>query len=287
MARPMICAAFVDYQRPGGPLANCEFPLYSDTTFQGEIRSARSPLVIIPLLPDAPSYRVASLVDRPGAAMRPAAVVRVQSKDGDVRPVETAPPAKTDTDSYHGGGIDDEVAAIASLVFGIRCRPGGVTRRWWADEGADSAGSPVIGERQTPVWFSPAGQAMVPTIPAVVDLNELHLWLDRISSLDGCSAVAFVRAARLYGNAIWIADSDPNLAWLQLVAAIEVAAVLRKGSKPAWKRVEEIRPDLWEILVRQGDDHARQVGSLLAQLLGSADRFNHFMKEFLPARAAG
>ncbi len=48
--------------------------------------------------------------------------------------------------------------------------------------------------------------------------------LATIPSLAAPAQIALVRAARAYASGIWIAEEDPNLAWLLLVTAIEVAA---------------------------------------------------------------
>jgi hypothetical protein len=75
------------------------------------------------------------------------------------------------------------------------------------------------------------GNAMLPTLAVEVDLQEIVPLLGLLPKIEGKNAVALVRAARLYSNAIWIADDDPNWAWLQLVSAIEAAAVQHKDTE--------------------------------------------------------
>jgi hypothetical protein len=65
--------------------------------------------------------------------------------------------------------------------------------------------------------------------------HEIHLadavtYLRRYPFTSQRKAVALVRAARLYAQAIWLADEDPEFAWLSLIAACEVAAGETFGS---------------------------------------------------------
>ena len=61
-------------------------------------------------------------------------------------------------------------------------------------------------------------------------------------------AALLVQAARQYANALWVAESDPNQAWLHLVSAVEVLSSDVKLGKPVWQRLETSWPDLWTAL---------------------------------------
>ena len=56
-----------------------------------------------------------------------------------------------------------------------------------------------------------------------VDLSSDALAFDAYYSAGPEKAIAIVRAARLYQQAVWVADDDPNLAFLWLVSAVEVS----------------------------------------------------------------
>lgn len=253
-----------------------EVALYSDANFTSHLRRPDWPLDLIPTLPDP---------TRPG--VRQALVARVRWCLA--LPASATEDSKTDDQSYHGGGVDDEIASLVSLALGVRCRSGGVTRRWWRrrhDESEyDPLGYPVEHDHRPPIWTAPSGRgrAMLPTLAGQVDLQGAIPLLELLPKISGKKAVALVRAARLYSNALWVADNDPNLAWLQLVSAIEVGAVFyNKGRKPVWKRVEHAMPELWNVLIACGETHAQQVGEILAPLVKSTDRFSTFMAAFLP-----
>ena len=90
-------------------------------------------------------------------------------------PASATEESKTDDKSYHGGAIEDEIASLVSLALGIRCRSGGVTRRWWCqvDESKnDPLGYPFEYDHRPPIWTPPArGNAMLPTLAVQVDLQ--------------------------------------------------------------------------------------------------------------------
>ena len=51
-------------------------------------------------------------------------------------------------------------------------------------------------------------------------------------------AIALVRSARLYQDALWLGESEPNLCWLKLVVAVEtVANCWHAGGDAAFDRL--------------------------------------------------
>jgi len=45
----------------------------------------------------------------------------------------------------------------------------------------------------------------------------------RVRDKKRADAVALVRSARAYEDGLWVADGDPQLAWLRLIGAVELA----------------------------------------------------------------
>jgi hypothetical protein len=107
-------------------------------------------------------------------------------------------------------------------------------------------------------------------------------------------AIALVRAARMYQRGIWNADADAGLAWLEIVGAIEVAAVHRRQHGVGYTRldvVERVRtyaPRIIEAAETGGDaESVRRVAAAVAHLVASADRFVQFLETFLPPEPTG
>jgi len=65
-------------------------------------------------------------------------------------------------------------------------------------------------------------------LPAVTGQHSM-MAIEEIKTFAALSpeqAIALGRAARLYQDALWLAESEPNLSWLMLVAAVETAGKL-------------------------------------------------------------
>jgi len=254
---------------------SAEFSLYSDTWFTNIVLEPGWPVDLMPTMPNLM-----------GSGVKFAGVARVRwspdaSRDSsDVR-------LATDSRAHHGGDSGDELAALLSLALGMRCRNGGITRRWLIDRGQpglDPLGMPIEADHRPPVWdASISGRPMLPMMPLEVDLASASPLLTKFATASAEKAALLVRAARLYSGALWIADSDANQAWLQLVSAIETLATRGAGTKPTWRRTEEGLPEVWnQLMAVGGDDHARAIGDLLAQLVRSTDRFLNFLDKHLP-----
>ena len=190
-------------------------------------------------------------------------------------------PWQTDESAYYGGGAADEIAALWSLLLGVRLQAGRPTKQ--AFDNDIPGGRPWLVEPQ----FPPTSYA---TVDSVCPGPEESRLLDRCTelfstypSLTPTQAIALVRAARSYQTGIWIADVEPNTAWLLLVSAVEVAAVEHQGGsddpvtvlrrlEPAWAtRLEAAGGEILDYMARK-----------LARLLHSKARFLEFVDCFAP-----
>jgi hypothetical protein len=186
--------------------------------------------------------------------------------------------------SYHGGSLADEIAALVSLLAGVRCHAGPVSRRYLA--GGDAGGSPTWDSTQVPrlIGPPPGWRSRLPSVSLALDLGELRTPLSRYPRLTAASARELIRAARLYQQAVWNADADPQLAWLQAVGAVEVAAQRWQAPKlGAVARMRSADPVLAEILDRTSPAVREAVAEHLQGTLKSTSRFVRFMKEFAPS----
>jgi hypothetical protein len=79
-------------------------------------------------------------------------------------------------------------------------------------------------------------------IPAEISLEDARTYLERYPRASQRKAVALVRAARLYEQAVWIVEADPELSWILLVSAIEVAGQQYAGPIPRGRSRHPIGP---------------------------------------------
>ena len=197
--------------------------------------------------------------------------------------VEFPDMSSTDETRYYGGEtIADELAALTSLVLGIRIQTSGASREFGYSD--DPLGQPLEGlnEEKPSIWRT----SRIPMLPALskeCSLTKLDL-LNTIPEIDSGRYINLVRACRAYQSALWIADSDANLAWLLLVAAIETAALdYRVDSNTPESMLKEIKPCLASYLEKEGGTALLStIAQNFSHLMQSTQRFIQFGLRFLP-----
>jgi hypothetical protein len=245
------------------PVEAFEAAMYSDATLVGLAESG--PLVLMPAFPPFTEGVRMSAVARVGWSL---------NADVDL--------SKSDTDSYHGGGALEEIASLISLALGVRCRSGGITRRWLRD-GGDPLGVPMEWDHRRPYLPRRQGaRAILPNLAAEGDLREAMQLINSMNLASGAAATALIRAARQYQHAVWVAEDDPNLCWLELVSALEIAALEVNQDLPPAQRLERAKPDLWINLLSLGIEAATEIAEQLADQVRSTARFMQFCDQYLP-----
>ncbi|PAP78008.1 hypothetical protein [Rubrivirga marina] len=192
-------------------------------------------------------------------------------------------PKPEGNDHYHGGGVAEEIAALTSLELGVRLKAGSMTRRFENEE--DPRGNPfTYGSSLRPepnLLLSPTG----PVIPTLLDRAKLDTrLLSRLAALSASDSIKLARCARLYQDAVWVADSTPELSWLLLVSAVETAAVhWRTESGDPYEAVRNSGSEL-VLAVREagGEVLLKDLAPSLAKLTGATTRFVKFLLEFGP-----
>lgn len=193
--------------------------------------------------------------------------------------------SRTDTANYHGGSITDEIAALTSLCVGIRMRAGGVSRHF-LDLKHEPLGRPVAWDtRPTPVISLIKDQLILPEVIGShgYSLHEVHR-LEWLLKLSPEQTAALVRAARLYQDALWIVESEPALAWLMFVSALETAANQWKAENgTAAERLTDWDKKLVDILQNSGGNElVETVAKRIEGSLGAGKKFRDFVLQFLP-----
>ncbi len=255
----------------GEPLQETlEYPLFTDAHIIGEVRDKCGP------------YQLLNTVPIPPDAQRlvPAIVLREEAylvhSDIDMK--------KTDTTRYHGGLLSDEIAALVSLCLGIKVKAGGESRRFHPE--GDPKGRPA-GPRfgEEPIMAKLAGKK--PILPRTLGqhtLSDLKLF-ERFIDLTPEEAITLIRAARLYQDAVWLAESAPELTWIMLVSSIEIAAGYWYEDKKEnyLELLSEYKPDFVTHLESVGTKEVVSiVANEFARQLRAAKKFRDFIVEFLP-----
>src|SRR4029077_2880524 len=188
-----------------------EFLLYADADLTGRWLEL-GPYEVQSLSPSGQS--------RLGFAQR-ALLLRAWDHLVDV-PAPASSDVRTDVQSYFGGDVGDEFAALLGLALSRRIRSGGRVRQGLPelpgkDRSRPSLGMPSEALHRTPALEPPLWEPMIPWLGQPVALSDAERLLSTYPKLTGDDAVALVRAARQYVDGLWLADSDPRLAWIKLI----------------------------------------------------------------------
>ena len=245
-----------------------EYPLYSDAHFTGDARWAHSPYAF---LNTVPATTVPEMINT-------AVVLRAEIY------LEFSLPdmSRTDETLYHGGEFDDEVVALASLCLGARLLSGDISREFGTN--ADPYGTPrEWGRRPKPVFRFQQGMPVLPDVGGTHSLENLKR-LVSIPHINPKRYISLVRACRLYRDALWVSESEPNFAWLLFVSALETGAndvyhsestshdILKAVSPTLNARLEEVG----------GIEHAQNVAEEIARTLQATKKFIDFGRRFRP-----
>ena len=259
-----------------------EFLFYSDADLRGTWHEF-GPYDLIALNPSGPRYL--------GRARR-VLLLRAWDHLSDA-PSNQPHSIETDIESYFGGDIGDEVAALLGLALARRVRCGGRVRQGLPPLGDGRPRTLELGlaseqEHQTPMLEPPARKPMIHWLADPVLIEDAFTLLKSYPTLDGSDATALVRAARQYVDALWLADSDPRLAWIKLVSAVEVIANrfddCREDSHLA--QLKRHRKKLYNKLKDLPDGDAEIIAGEIGRLFNAERKFRSFIKRFDPGPPA-
>jgi hypothetical protein len=254
--------------------ATYEYPLFTDAYITGAVDEGLGPYQLLN-----------PIASRPDNSLRPAIVLRSDEVDFSLlrQEADAGNEATAGAATYHGGGLADEIAALVSLCLGIRVKAGAATREF--RPGGDPKGYPNYSLADDPA-LAPLRFPWSRLIPAAFGDHDL-CGIDHLQTLVHLSpgdAGALVVSARSYQNALWLAEAEPELAWLLFVTALETAAVHSSpAEQPPAERLRAWNAVLHDLLHAQGGDpHVEQVAEQIVPVLGATSKFVRFVLEYLP-----
>lgn len=260
-----IVANWIAFNQEAEWLGGNEFPLFTDAHIVGE--TMLGPYTFI--------NTIAAMNREP---IKPGIILRYDwYKEWD-HPIFK----ETDASLYHGGSPPEEIAALASLAMGIRLRAGRSVRRF--EPHADIKGRPEeIGDQTVPVFF-PQRNYVIPGVASGQHSMEGLSIFRSLPDLAASQGNALVRAARLYQDALWLCETEPELSWLLFVSALEaVANEWCADYGASIERLEISKPDLYKVLAAHEDKSLLPlIAEAFAPTMGATKKFRDFCMEFLP-----
>lgn len=117
--------------------------------------------------------------------------------------------------------------------------------------------------------------------PDQFDLSNLRR-LSTLQDIAPSTSIALVRVARLYQEALWISESAPEIAWLLLVSAVEVAAEhWNSSNQTPTERLRASQPQVARLIAGSGGETLlAEIAEILSPSLGSTNKFRDFIMKF-------
>jgi hypothetical protein len=193
----------------------------------------------------------------------------------------------TDTSRYHGGDSIEEIASLYSLCWGIRLKAGGLVREFAYWNGYGEYGEPrTPTTNEIPIFPSPQDRKdILPWHSGERKLNAIEEQINSYISLTPNQASELIRSARLYQDAVWVSESSPEISWLLLVSAVEVAANYwypkEKISDDLVEQLKHFKPELFKDLEKLEDTGAKAIEIVSQHLEGELKSTKKFMKFLL------
>ncbi len=247
-----------------------EFALYSDAWFTGDLAFGPMELFLsFPRYGQRVGYAKSVLTLR----------THDHLPDPEYGPLDLE---EQDVSAYTGGDVGDEFASLMALALNRRLRSGGAVRQSFELGGL---GRPRLSGHQEPFLAEPDWRPMIPGIGNQALLNDASKYLDSYIASDGAEAVALLRAAHQFADALWVADADPRIAWIKMFGALEAAANHWDGERtqdPA-DQLRRRHPGLYNRLRKEAPEAVEIVAVSLSRVLGAESKLLDFVLEYAPS----
>ncbi|WP_329555164.1 hypothetical protein [Streptomyces sp. NBC_00696] len=250
--------------------------LYSDSLIHGEpYWSSPASVGPITLVPTAAEL---------GGGLHHSGQVVVRFRHGSPVLPPGERPYTSSPDHYVEMYAGEEIAALLSLILGVRLRDGGLIRRF--EYGKDPAGNPELHDHRPPALIPvPDRRVQLPGLRgAEVNLGLGVRWLSLYPRLAPAEAIVLAKAARCYADALWIGDNDPQQAWLHLVTALETVAVLVQiDTLDPIDVLNDAHSELVDVITNRGaSDILPKIADLLVETSKATRRFLDFTCRYAP-----
>ena len=206
-----------------------EYVLLSDSIFSDEYTDENCPYIFYNLVNQEPGEKIVLRVKY--YSKFPTHAFKEGKKDLTQTDSQAKGFNKKSNEEYYCGlSFPHDLIAICSLILGVRLKVGARTRNFASY--LDPLGSPANFESDSKHWscmelakINNKNLKILPNIEQYSQLNELEK-LSCIKKLSIDRVFVLIKASNLYHEAIWIAEFEPQRAWLLLVSAIETVANL-------------------------------------------------------------
>jgi hypothetical protein len=186
-----------------------------------------------------------------------------------------------DVKAYAGGDLGDQMASLLALALARRLRSGGVMRNGYEGE---PEGKPIFADYEPPSLIAPRHRSVLPGLAEPSKISDAAPFLEVFSRLSGSDAVAVMRAAHQYADALWLCDADPRMSWIKLFGALEAAADRwdYETLQSAEAQLQRRHSGMYERLSRKAPGAIPIVAKSLSRILGAESKMIDFVLAHAP-----
>jgi hypothetical protein len=129
----------------------------------------------------------------------------------------------------------------------------------------------------------PRGREVLPGLTGEREIGIAESLIATYPALSEKKSAMVMKAARQYQLGTWVANEDPNLAWIRFVGALEVAANDVKLPKQSYlDRARDLMPEFAAALEQVESKAAEEIAKSMATLIGSQRKFLRFLELYCP-----
>jgi hypothetical protein len=125
---------------------------------------------------------------------------------------------------------------------------------------------------------------VLPRLAEPSKISDAAPFLEVFSRLSGSDAVAVMRAAHQYADALWLCDADPRTSWIKLFGALEAAADRwdYETLQSVEAQLQRRHPGMYEQLSRKAPGAIPIVAKSLSRILGAESKMIDFVLAHAP-----
>jgi hypothetical protein len=176
-----------------------------------------------------------------------------------------------DVQAYAGGDLGDQMASLLALALARRLHSGGTMRHGYEQE---PEGKPIFADYHPPSLIAPHHRSVLPEIAEQANIESAARYLNAFGQLSGPDAVAVMRSAHQYADALWLCDADPRMSWIKLFGALEAAAdhwdYVTQEDRSA--QLRRRHPGMYDQLLHKTPEAIPIVAQSLSRILGAETR---------------
>ncbi|HIF0226745.1 TPA: hypothetical protein ACXYKD_003714 [Legionella anisa] len=248
-----------------------EFPLYTDNPWITGAIDSKPISLLNPVIHNNKGVFLPRIILRYFCYINGDAVIDYASK-----------PAESKIKSYEPA--PNELSYLINLCLGIRTEVGTCMRKFKPALTDNSNYGFISNSQYYPNYEKEvllSGSPLIPSLFRTVNLS-IENYFNKLISMKEKELSNAVRAAKLYSNALFLAERAPKISWIMLVSAIEAAAESQRYKIDNLDLIKNEFPELYDLIDSSNKSHEifKELNNVIN--LKAQKKFIQFIKKYYP-----